>query len=184
LLFVAAILSGGILEAQPNRYLCVDNAPFTLDELAALAKDPLSPALAAKLDRVLAQPVVCNASPTPADPPDHPIRIVEWNINHGENESEIEAALRGPAAFHARIETATRGVASKHLEEELQILSQADVIVLDEVDYGVGRTQYRNVARDLAAALGMNYAYGIEFVELNRIYLGLDQNFPGRRWNR
>jgi hypothetical protein len=45
------------------------------------------------------------------------------------------------------------------------------VIVLDEVDYGVGRTLYRNFARDLASPVSMNYVYGIEFMELNPIYL-------------
>jgi endonuclease/exonuclease/phosphatase family metal-dependent hydrolase len=170
-----AILLGGILRAQPNHFECVDDAPFSFAELVELAKDPLAPGLEAKLNRVLAQPVVCNGSATPVDAGGHPLRIVEWNIDHGENESEIEGALHGPAAFHARVHTAVQGAARKRLDEELQLLSQADVIVLDEVDYGVGRTMYRNVARDLASALDMNYVYGVEFVELNRIYLGLDR---------
>ncbi|HEY7392661.1 MAG TPA: endonuclease/exonuclease/phosphatase family protein [Bryobacteraceae bacterium] len=169
-----AIFLSGVLRAEPDTYRCADAAPFTSDELAALAKDPLAPTLEAKLNQVLAQPVVCN-DPGVRAAIGHPIRIVEWNINHGENEGEIEAALRGPAAFHARVKMTIEGAARERLDEELQVLGQADVIVLDEVDYGVGRTGYRNIARDLAGALGMNYAYGIEFIELNRIYLSLDR---------
>ena len=48
-------------------------------------------------------------------------------------------------------------------------LNNLDIVILDEVDYGVHRTKYRNVARDLADALHMNYVYGVEFIELNRI---------------
>jgi hypothetical protein len=47
--------------------------------------------------------------------------------------------------------------------------------VLNEVDWGMKRTDYRNVAADLAAALGMNYAYGVEFVEVDPIALGTEQ---------
>ena len=40
------------------------------------------------------------------------------------------------------------------------------MIILNEVDLGMPRTAYANVAGELADALGMNYAYGVEFVEL------------------
>ncbi len=175
ILFLIAVVSSGILRAEPDRYSCADTAPFTSDELAALAKDPLVPALEAKLNQVLAQPEICNDPGIRAASGGHPLRIVEWNINHGLNESEIEAALHGPAAFHAKVQTTVKGAARVRLDDELQVLGQADVIVLEEVDYGVARTGYRNIARDLARALGMNYAYGIEFVELTRIYLGLER---------
>jgi endonuclease/exonuclease/phosphatase family metal-dependent hydrolase len=58
---------------------------------------------------------------------------------------------------------------------EAGILSQADVIVLNEVDWGMKRTDYRNVIADLATALGMNYAYGVEFVEVDPLALGLEK---------
>jgi hypothetical protein len=43
------------------------------------------------------------------------------------------------------------------------------------VDYGVTRTDYRSVAADLAKALKMNYAYGVEFLELDPLNLGLEK---------
>jgi hypothetical protein len=39
----------------------------------------------------------------------------------------------------------------------------------------MNRTLFRNVARDLADTLAMNYAYGVEFVEVDPITMGLDQ---------
>lgn len=45
-----------------------------------------------------------------------------------------------------------------------------DVLLLSEVDRGCRRTDFRNIAREFAAALGYYYVYATEFVEL-----------PGRR---
>ena len=42
------------------------------------------------------------------------------------------------------------------------------------MDWGVNRTLFRNVAADLAQALQMNYAYGVEFVEVDPLTMGLD----------
>jgi endonuclease/exonuclease/phosphatase family metal-dependent hydrolase len=41
-----------------------------------------------------------------------------------------------------------------------------DVLLLSEVDRGCRRTQFRNIARDYAEALGYYYVYATEFVEL------------------
>lgn len=41
-----------------------------------------------------------------------------------------------------------------------------DVLLLSEVDRGCRRTQFRNIARDYAEALGYYYVYTTEFVEL------------------
>jgi endonuclease/exonuclease/phosphatase family metal-dependent hydrolase len=55
-------------------------------------------------------------------------------------------------------------------------LQDADVLILNEADWGMKRTEYRDVARELAAALHMNYAYGVEFVEVDPVFeLGTEQ---------
>ncbi len=41
-----------------------------------------------------------------------------------------------------------------------------DVLLLSEVDRGCRRTDFRNIARDYASALGYYYVYATEFVEL------------------
>lgn len=50
-----------------------------------------------------------------------------------------------------------------------------DVLLVSEADRGCSRTGYRNVMRDYAEALGMHYAFGVEYVELPR------ESGPGRR---
>jgi endonuclease/exonuclease/phosphatase family metal-dependent hydrolase len=47
-------------------------------------------------------------------------------------------------------------------------------VVLNEVDWGLKRTNYRNVARELASAMRMNYAYAVEFVEVDPLTLGTE----------
>lgn len=41
-----------------------------------------------------------------------------------------------------------------------------DVVLLSEVDCGMARTAQRHPTAEIAAALGMHYAYGVEFFEL------------------
>jgi hypothetical protein len=43
---------------------------------------------------------------------------------------------------------------------------QPDVVLLSEVDCGMARTAQRHPTAEIAEALGMSYAYGVEFFEL------------------
>jgi endonuclease/exonuclease/phosphatase family metal-dependent hydrolase len=45
--------------------------------------------------------------------------------------------------------------------------ADADVILLQEVDANVPRTQHRDVAAELARSLQLNYVFGKEFRELS-----------------
>ena len=56
----------------------------------------------------------------------------------------------------------------KHADASATLLRSAgaDVALLSEVDLGMARSGNRHTAADLAAALGMGYVYGAEFVEL------------------
>jgi endonuclease/exonuclease/phosphatase family metal-dependent hydrolase len=47
-------------------------------------------------------------------------------------------------------------------------LPPPDVILVSEADRGCSRTGSRNVMREMAEALAMNYVYGVEFIELPR----------------
>lgn len=140
--------------------------------------DPLPPQLAGKLQRLLLTPVVVNstaATRPSASGPDAVLHVAEWNIRHGDNQRDIALALSDPAAFSnvSRTNPAQPSAPPRQLAGELSELQAADIIVLDEVDDGVKRTGYRNVAKELAESLQMNYVFGVEFIELDRIYLGI-----------
>ena len=154
--------------------------PFSFEELVQLANvDPLPTELSSKLDDSLQRPLVCNEASTKQTPkarsPSRRLRITEWNINRGQNFAAIQAVMSGPAEYHARVQSKESAGKRRVLDEQITELSGSDIIVLNEVDIGVKRTEYRNIVRDLAVGMGMNYVYGIEFIELNPLFLGSHQ---------
>jgi endonuclease/exonuclease/phosphatase family metal-dependent hydrolase len=180
-----ALCQLGPARSEPLASRTAQEAPETLtfDELITLAAtDPPPAALARKLEVLLTTPFISNRAsarnirrkaPT-LDKTGPVFRVAEWNINRGENEDSVALALADAPGF---LESAGRNpkLDRKQIEAirgELNELQSADVVILDEVDRGVRRTKYHDVAKDLAEKLDMNYAYGVEFIELNRIYLG------------
>ncbi|MGA6983656.1 MAG: endonuclease/exonuclease/phosphatase family protein [Candidatus Sulfotelmatobacter sp.] len=100
------------------------------------------------------------------------LRVGQWNIERGLNFDLIRAALADPNEFLRMAKTDNR-ISSRQkevIESQLATLQAADVLVLNEVDWGIKRTEYRDVARELAAALHMNYAYGVEFIEVDPLF--------------
>ena len=169
--------------------------PLSFDDLVTLATtDPPPISVEKRLDHLLSTPFISNEASARGAAPKIPqvpvlgptLRIAEWNINRGENETEVELALADARGFldAARKNQSLKPGELSIVAQELKELSQADLIILDEVDDGVKRTKYHNVARDLARALNMNYVYGVEFIELNRIYLGAEREDEADRPNQ
>jgi len=159
-------------------------ATLTFSELVALSSQNPAPSdLESHLSKVLTEPFVSNEATLLGMKPVRPrssglgtvLRAVEWNINHGLNASEIELALSGSKEFEeeARTHGLANGNMAARVRDQLEALNTADVVILNEVDLGMDRTHYRDITRDLAETLHMNYAFGVEFVELNRLYLGV-----------
>ena len=149
-------------------------------------QDPPSPKLQAKLTNLLDKPFIENnarsglrkiLSPGPEQIV-QTLHVAQWNIERGVNFDAVAAALQGPDVF-PKVITASPG---KNLTADLRekalnqsrILSQSDVIFLNEVDWGLKRSGYHNVAKELANTLHMNYAYGVEFVEVDPITLDIE----------
>jgi endonuclease/exonuclease/phosphatase family metal-dependent hydrolase len=157
---------------------------LTYNELVALYENDVPPAeLASKLDRLLTTPFINNSAglrgPKAGARIDFGkrfIRVATWNIERGLEFDAIKAALSNDQRFFRRLPAALRASRFNLAEilEQAAMLSRADVIVLNEADWGVKRTDYRNVTRELAAALQMNYAFGVEFVEVDPLTLGTE----------
>jgi endonuclease/exonuclease/phosphatase family metal-dependent hydrolase len=99
-----------------------------------------------------------------------------WNIERGLEFDAVKAALTNDQRFFRRLPVAERSSRFNpaQINEQAQALSRADVVVLNEVDWGLKRTNYRNVVRELANAMRMNYAYAVEFVEVDPLNLGIE----------
>ena len=154
---------------------------LSFQDLVALASTakPES-ALAARFYALLNTPFVHNEPVTADIRPHRPnvtglgvvLRVGQWNIERGLNFDLIRAALADPGEFLQMTKSADRirPHQKEVIESELARLQGVDVLVLNEVDSGMKRTEYRDVVRELAAALHMNYAYGVEFVEVDPVF--------------
>jgi endonuclease/exonuclease/phosphatase family metal-dependent hydrolase len=137
-------------------------------------------ALAARFYALLNTPFVHTEAVTADMQPHRPsvtglgvvLRVGQWNIERGLNFDLIRAALADPGEFLQMTKTADliRPHQKEVIESQLTRLQNVDVMVLNEADWGMKRTEYRDVARELAAALHMNYAYGVEFVEVDPVF--------------
>ena len=110
--------------------------------LAALRRSPRWPDLEPRLRRVLG--TVRRHTPRhPAGETPDPSRVmaVHWNIEHGNRYEAVAAALRD----HPQL--------------------AADLVLLNEVDLGMGRSGNRDVAGDLAQTLGFHGAWAPLFLE-------------------
>jgi endonuclease/exonuclease/phosphatase family metal-dependent hydrolase len=180
-LAAAIVLAWGAAPARAAR-----PAPLTYDELVSLYKhkDPPEP-LRGKLNFLLTTPFISNEAAAAGLRPLLPeaagvgrvLRVAQWNVERGLEFDAVRRALSGPDGLAELLDTAEhpRGGERRELVlRQAELLRGADVVVLNEVDWGVKRTGYRAVAAELAEALGMNYAFGVEFVEVDPITLGVE----------
>ena len=161
---------------------------FSYDELVLLGSDqPLSPALADKLHRLTTTPFINNeayqrgARPRPLDVPGlgPTLRVALWNIERGLELDDIQRLLTDSDRFMARVKEEreharkagkrVRQVMLETLPQQIETLRAADVWILNEVDWGVKRTGYREIVRELAETMNMNWAYGVEFLEVDAV---------------
>ncbi len=70
-----------------------------------------------------------------------------------------------PAQFIIAAWNVERGLFPKDTADHLSQIAP-DVVLLSEVDHGMARTAQRHTTEEMAHAMGMVYAYGVEFHEL------------------
>lgn len=133
----------------------------TPDQHAAIHAAPRTPEAHADLMAQIPAMGLIETGGTPAQEvlPDE-ITIVAWNLERG--------YFPGAAA---------------------DVVQGADVVLLSEMDKGMARTGQRHPTAEMAARLGMAYAYGVEFHELDlggpteRLFCTHDHNAEGWHGN-
>lgn len=151
---------------------------LSFDELVQLSNtDELSPELQGKLDTLLQTPLLSSGiaeadlhAKRPVDKKIGPVlRVAFWNIERGLQLDLMKQALTDPKGFEQTVDEGKKRKDSEKSEilRQAETLRDADVLILNEVDLGMKRTDYRDVAQEMAAALGMNYTYGVEFLEVD-----------------
>lgn len=165
---------------------------LSFDELKGLATNPKpGGAVESKLARFFSRPIISNEAWYSGRRPSCAqnaamgdfVRVATWNIEKSIHAHEAAAALKSPAAFEALIDPQVAPPGSKKREEllrERERLITADVILLQEMDIGIGRSGYRDATREIAQALGMNYVYAPQQLEIDPVLLGLESIPDGR----
>lgn len=165
---------------------------LSFDELRQLSENPKAEGdLQAKLQRLLNNPIISNEAYYQGARPrrlanSHQgefLRVATWNVEKSIRMKEVTAALSSSEAFVALLDlkaTPKGSPAYVELMRERERLASADVIILQEMDIGISRSGYRDAARELARALGMNYAYGPQQLEVDPVLLGIESVPDGR----
>jgi endonuclease/exonuclease/phosphatase family metal-dependent hydrolase len=194
LLFLSGIALLGVSSLGAQDYVR-NSGPdlFSYEELVRLSLDkPLTPALEEKLHAITTTPFINNeayyagARPRPLEVKSlgPTLRVACWNIERGIELDDMLLFLTDKDRFMAQVQAErkkaqasgqkTRAVALEKIPQEIEALQTADVWILNEVDWGVKRSQYREVVKEMADALHMNWAYGVEFLEIDSKQLGTD----------
>lgn len=104
------------------------------------------------------------------------------------NEAEIynfSSSSNQSSALHPVVFNMERGM---HLQALIDFLKDCpsiqpfDLILANELDVGCSRTGLRDGPREIAQALGMNYVFGLEFIELKDPAYGFHGNAIFSRW--
>jgi len=187
LLMVTSCLSAS---AQNDQTYTRSSQPplLSYQELVTLGKEEtVDPALAAKVQTLLTTPFVNNEAYFSGTKPLRPdvkkmgpsLRLVEWNIERGVELADIKLAMTDKQAFLAKAHSEAADnkdkekISDQELSAQMDALQSADVLVLNELDWGMKRSDYEAVVKSLADALKMNWAYGVEFIEVDPKVLGL-----------
>jgi len=156
---------------------------LTLTELKSLAMQPKpGGALEDKLRRFFSRPIISNEAwyrgKRPARAENESlgefIRVATWNIEKSLRAREAAQALRSATDYEKLLGPDIIGKKREELLRERERLASSDVILLQEMDLGVTRSGYRDAAREIAQALGMNYAYAPQQLEIDPVMLGLE----------
>ncbi len=172
---------GSFAHAQPP---AAGPPQLTFAELITLSTQASPPAdLAKKLENVLHTPVIDNSASDRGARPVRPVstgggtllRTALWNIERGQNFDLIRLALSDSDAFErvCRKSPAIKPAKLELIREEAKLLGESDLILLNEVDSGQKRSDYHDVAKELAQALRMNYVFGVEFIDVDPFTLGI-----------
>ncbi len=88
--------------------------------------------------------------------PQETLRIIAWNMERGRHWRDgVKLIAEHPA------------------------LKDPDILFLGEMDLGMARSGNEHTAREMASALGMNYAFGVEFLELTNGEPEEREMYPG-----
>ena len=160
---------------------------FTFPELLSLSENPRPTGpLKEKMDRFFRTPIVSNAAWREGhrrEPKTHPqlgdhIRVASWNIEKSFHVDRAANYIGSAEAYAADLEARRLDLSgSRHnMLRQQRRINGADILILQEMDIGVSRSDYVDAAKLMAENLNMNYAYAPAQLEVDPVLLGLEKS--------
>lgn len=186
-----ASISTAKRDPQPDQIL-KDRSPRLLSfgELQALLRNPENKVLQKKARKLFSSPFIDNSAFRKKGIPavsKHSefgpvLRVSSWNIEKSLTINDVAEVLNCEEAFREDLKQKT-ATSSKKLEKALRQrakLAASDILLTQEMDLGNSRSEYVFAAKKLAEELGMNFVFAPQQLEIDPVYLGLDQeiDFP------
>jgi len=179
-------ISEQIKDPKPDKIL-LDYAPelLTSKELESLLrhKDSVTET-SQKADRLFSSAFVDNSHYRSNGPPQHnvhpllgpSIRVSSWNIEKSIHVNDAAQALSSEKTFINHLSSKThknKRVYNKAVKQRAA-LAASDILLLQEIDIGHCRSNYLFAAKKLAQTMGMNYVYAPQQLEIDPVYLGVE----------
>lgn len=96
------------------------------------------------------------------------IRVTQWNIERGFHMEQIIKALNDTDKYLTTdIDPNISKSKLDEIKSQIKILQETDIFTLNEVDWGIQRTDYKNIADEFAKLIGAEYAFITEFLEVS-----------------
>ncbi len=96
------------------------------------------------------------------------IRVTHWNIERGFHIDQIAKALKNTDLYfktdlHPNLNENQRD----EIKSQIKLLQETDIFTLNEVDWGIQRSNYKNIAEEFSKIVGGEYAFVAEFLEVS-----------------
>jgi endonuclease/exonuclease/phosphatase family metal-dependent hydrolase len=97
-------------------------------------------------------------------------RVSQWNIERGFHVEDIDMIFNSPDKYLSKYPQKNSNLKTQ-TQVEMRTLADTDIFILNEVDIGMQRTNYKNIAKEMARIIKGDYAFAPEFLELAPSYL-------------
>ena len=155
------------------------------EELKSLLMEPERKSQASiKMKKLFKSPFIDNSyykekgipKPSSYDKLGSAIRISTWNIEKSMQVKELVASLQSETAFKSNLSERALDSPklSKKSRQQLETWASSEIILLQEMDIGHCRSDYLFAAKHLAKTIGLNYVYAPQQLEVDPVYLGLE----------
>jgi endonuclease/exonuclease/phosphatase family metal-dependent hydrolase len=112
------------------------------------------------------------------------ITVTQWNLERGLNVDLIKKVIKNPNLYLENdLKTDLKDNDIDEIKSQIKAFRDTDIFVLNEVDWGIHRTGFKNISAEIAESLGAEYIFAPEFIELNSELVNQSENYKGLHGN-